>query len=274
LEDPSVRLTIVVVRATCRDIDVAWVEWGRGDPLVLVHGLADDHRAWRKTLAWLALERRVIAYDLRGHGQTTLGAPDGTLAQLAGDLVSLLDALDLERPDLCGFSLGGTIVLRAAVDHPERVRRLLPVATSSRVGRVAAPWYEERSRLADQGPDALHPVLERDTRQQFADAGGEFAHHWTIRRQSTADPRGFANACRAMVGLHTEPLDPHLGHIQAPTLVISAERDFLCPPKAGEIIASGIPGARIEVLAGSGHQVPVERPAELSRAIVSFLQGG
>src|SRR5215472_13043764 len=130
--------------ASCRDIDVAWVEWGRGDPLVLVHGLADDHRAWRKTLAWLALERRVIAYDLRGHGQTALGAPDGTLSQLAGDLVALLDALDLERPDLCGFSLGGTIVLRAAADHPQRVRRLLPVATSSRVGRVAAPWYEER----------------------------------------------------------------------------------------------------------------------------------
>ena len=259
------------VRATCRDIDVIWVEWGRGDPLVLVHGLADDHRAWRKTLAWLALERRVIAYDLRGHGQSTLGAPDGTLTQLAGDLVALLDALELERTDLCGFSLGGTVVLRAAADHPERVRRLLPVATSSRVGRVAAPWYEERARLADEGVGALHPVLERDTKQQFADATGEFARHWTIRRQSTADPRGFANACRAMVRLHAEPLDPDLGKIQAPALVISAERDFLCPPRAGEIIAAGIPDARLEVLPASGHQVPVERPAELSRAMLAFL---
>jgi len=58
---------------------VAWFEWGRGEPLVLVHGLGDDHRAWRKVLPWLALERRVIACDLRGHGQTTLGAADGTL---------------------------------------------------------------------------------------------------------------------------------------------------------------------------------------------------
>ena len=262
------------MRASCRDVELAWFEWGRGEPLVLVHGLADDHRAWRRTLAWLTMERRVIACDLRGHGQSTLGEADGTLAQLAGDLVALLDALELDRADLCGFSLGGTIVMRAAIDRPERVGRLLPVATSSRVGRAAAPWYEERARLADQGAGRLHPVLERDTREQLAGAPGELADHWALRRQSTADPRGFANACRAMAGLHEEPLDPDLGRIRAPTLVVAAEGDTFCPPRAGEIIAAGIPGARLEVLPGSGHQVELERPRELSRAILSFLADG
>jgi 3-oxoadipate enol-lactonase len=256
------------VRAACDDIDVAWFEWGRGEPLVLVHGLADDHRAWRKVLPWLALERRLVAYDLRGHGQTTLGAPDGTLRQLAGDLVALLDAVGLQRADLCGFSLGGTIVMRAAIDRPERVRRLLPVATSSRVGRAAAGWYEERARLADEG--RLQPVLEQDTREQLAGAPGELADHLAVRRQSTADPRGFANAGRAMARLSAEPLDPDLGRIQAPTLVVAAELDALCPPRAAEIIAAGIPGARMEVVPGSGHQVELERPAELSRAILSL----
>jgi pimeloyl-ACP methyl ester carboxylesterase len=256
------------VRAACRDIEVAWFEWGRGEPLVLVHGLADDHRAWRRVLPWLTVRRRVIACDLRGHGETTLGSPDGTLAQLSGDLVALLDALDLERADLCGFSLGGTIVLRTAIDHPDRVGRLVPVATSSRVGRAAAPWYEERARLADEG--RLADVLERDTREQLAGAPDELADHLTIRRQSTADPRGFANACRAMARLGAEPLDPDLGRIQAPTLVVAAELDALCPPRAGEIIAAGIPGARLEVVAGSGHQVELERPADLSRAILAL----
>ena len=256
------------MRAACDDIEVAWFEWGRGEPLVLVHGLADDHRAWRRVLPWLAVRRRVIACDLRGHGQTSLGAADGTLGQLAGDLVALLDALDLERADLCGFSLGGTIVMRAAIDHPERVGRLLPVATSSRVGRVAAAWYAERARLADEG--GLHPVLEQDTREQLAGAPDELADHWTIRQQSTADPRGFANACRAMARLGAEPLDPDLGRIQATTLVVAAELDALCPPRAGEIIAAGIPGARLEVVPGSGHQVELERPAELSRAVLSL----
>src|SRR5256885_9845435 len=101
------------------DLDVAWYQWGRGDPLVLVHGLADDHRAWRKVLPWLALDHRVVAYDLRGHGRTPAGAADGTLAQLGADPVALLDALEIERADLCRVFPGRTIVIRAAIDHPE-----------------------------------------------------------------------------------------------------------------------------------------------------------
>jgi 3-oxoadipate enol-lactonase len=259
------------MRARCGDIDVGCFEWGRGAPLVLVHGLADDHRAWRKVLPWLALDRRVIAYDLRGHGETTLGEADGTLAQLGGDLVALLDAMEVERADLVGFSLGGTIVMRAAIDHPDRVGRLLPVATSSRVGRAAVPWYRDRAALADQGAERLHPLLEQDTREQLSGAPDERAAHWSIRAQSTADPRGFANACRAMARLGEEPLDPELGGIAAPTLVIAADRDGFCPPRAAEIIAAGIPGARTCVLAGSGHQVELERPRELSEAILEFL---
>src|SRR5205085_2784242 len=83
-------------------------------------------------------------------------------------------------------------------------------------------------------------------------------------------PRGFANGCRAMARLNAEPLDPGLGRIQAPTLVVAAELDALCPPRAGEIIAAGVPGARLVVIPGSGHQVELERPAELSQAIVSL----
>jgi 3-oxoadipate enol-lactonase len=258
------------MRARCGDIEVAWGEWGRGDPLVLVHGLGDDHRAWRKVVPWLALHRRVIAYDVRGHGETSLGLADGTLAQLAGDLVLLLDALAIDRADLAGFSLGGTVVLKTAIDHGERVQRLFPIATSSRVGRAVAPWYAERAELAEQGAEALRPVLREDTAQQFATAPEHLEEHWLIRCESTADPRGFANGCRAMARLSQDPLDPDLHRVTAPTLVIAAERDPLCPPRAGEIIASGVPGARLEVIPSSGHQVEVEQPEALSRALLDF----
>lgn len=258
----------------CRDIDVHCAEWGRGAPLILVHGLADDHRAWRRVVPYLALENRVIAYDLRGHGQTSLGHADATLAQLADDLAALLDALELASADLAGFSLGGTVVLKAAIDHSERVGRLFPVATSSRVGRAAAPWYRERAEQAGQGADVLHQVLRGDTEQQLAGALDQLEAHWQIRLESTSDPRGFANACLAMAALQESPLDPDLGRVRAPTRVIAAADDPLCPPRAGEIIAAGIPGARLHVIPGSGHQVEVERPAELSQAILEFGREG
>lgn len=258
-------------RARCRDLEVAWYEVGRGSPLVLVHGLADDHRAWRNLLPALVLRHRVILYDFRGHGQSTLGEPDGTLTQLAEDLVALLDHLDLDTADLCGFSLGGTIVMKAAIEHPDRVSRLLPVATSSRVGRSAAQWYASRAAMVQSNAPELRDTLEQDTRDVYSNAPGELEAGWLIRSQSTSDPRGYGNACVAMARLNPEPLDPDLGRVAAPTMVVAGDRDQLCPPRAGEIIAAGIPGCRFEVISDAGHPIPVERPGELARLMLDFL---
>jgi 3-oxoadipate enol-lactonase len=259
------------VKVRCQDIGIEVSEWGQGEPLVLVHGLGEDHRAWNGLVPLLAGHRRLIACDVRGHGGTPLGEADGTLGQLGADLLALLQALGLGWADLCGFSLGGTIVLRAAIDAPDRVRRLVAVATSSRVGRTARQWYEDRAEQADRGAAALHPYLEEDTRLQFAGAPGAAADQWLLRRQATADPRGFANACRAMGRLHDEPLDAELHRITAPALVVAAERDQLCPPHAGRAVAAAIPGAELAVVPGCGHPVAVERPEELSRILLDFL---
>ena len=257
--------------ARCNDINVAWSEAGRGAPLVLIHGLADDHRAWRRTLPDLTLRHRVVLYDLRGHGETSLGEPDGSLRQLGEDLVALLDGLDIERPDIAGFSLGGTIAMRAAIDHPDRVGRLVLVATSSRVGRAAADWYRERVAMVERNDPLLRETLDQDTADVYAQSPGELEEGLLIRRQSTTDPRGYANACAAMAALNAAPLDPELGQISAPTLIVAADLDQHCPPKAAEIIAAGIEGSHLVMITGAGHAVPVERPRELAGAINSFL---
>ena len=259
------------MRSRCDDLDAAWFEAGRGYPLVLVHGLADDHRAWRRSLPDLILHQRVILYDLRGHGETTLGNADSSLRQLGADLIALLDAIGVERAHVAGFSLGGTIAMRAAIDHPERVRGLVLVATSSRVGRAAADWYRERVEMVKRHDPNLRSTLDADTADVYAQSPAELDDGLLIRRQSTADPRGFANACAAMAALNASPLDPELGRIGAPTLIVASELDRHCPPKAAEIIAAGIKGNRLEVLPGAGHPIPVERPRELARAMFSFL---
>lgn len=259
------------MRARCDDIDVAWFEAGRGEPLVLVHGLADDHRAWRRALPDLVLRHRVLLYDLRGHGQTALGKPNGTLRQLGEDLVHLLDAVEVETARIAGFSLGGTIAMRAAIDHPDRVERLVLVATSSRVGRTAAGWYRERKAMVEHEDSWLRETLDRDTADVYAQAPNELEEGLVIRRQSTADPRGYGNACAAMAALFEAPLDPELPGVKAPTLIVASDLDQHCPPKAAEIIHAGIPGSRIEILGGAGHAIPVERPQELASSMNKFL---
>lgn len=255
------------MRTRTGDIDTAWYEVGRGNPIILIHGLADDHRAWRKVLPALLMNHRVILYDLRGHGDTSLGAANGTLRQLGDDLIMLMDALDIERAVLGGFSLGGTIAMRAAIDHPERVAALGLVATSSRVGSAAAEWYRTRAEMAANNAPELRSTLEQDTRDVYRNAPDEVDDGLTIRRQSTADPGGYANACRAMFGLHEHPLDPELHRITAPTLIIAGDRDQHCPPKAANIIGAGIPDSRVVIIEGVGHPIPVEEPERLAELL-------
>jgi pimeloyl-ACP methyl ester carboxylesterase len=245
-------------------------EVGRGEPVVLVHGLADDHRAWRRVVAPLMLTRRVVLYDLRGHGGSPLGDADGSLAQLGADLIEVLDDAAIERAVIAGFSLGGTIAMRAAIDAPERVAALALVGTSSRVNKAARGWYEERAALVERDDPELRKTLDGDTEDVYRNRPEEIEAGLRIRRESTADPRGFANACLAMASLNERPLDDELGAISAPTVIVAGDADQHCPPRASEIIAEKIPGSTMQVLEDTGHPLPVERPHEVADAILGL----
>jgi pimeloyl-ACP methyl ester carboxylesterase len=251
-------------------VSAARYEVGRGDPVVLVHGLGDDHRAWRRVVAPLMLSRRVVLYDLRGHGGSPLGDADGSLAQLGADLVEVLDDAGLERAVIAGFSLGGTIAMRAAVDAPERVAALALVGTSSRVNKAAREWYAERAAMVERDDPELRKTLDGDTEDVYRNRPEEIEAGLRIRRESTADPRGFANACLAMASLNERPLDDELGAIAVPTVIVAGDNDQHCPPRASEIIAEKIPGSSMRVLEDTGHPLPVERPDEVAEAILGL----
>jgi pimeloyl-ACP methyl ester carboxylesterase len=242
-------------------------EVGRGEPVVLVHGLGDDHRAWRRVVAPLMLTHRVVLYDLRGHGGSPLGDADGSLAQLGADLIEVLDDAEIERATIAGFSLGGTIAMRAAIDTPDRIAALALIGTSSRVNKAAREWYEERAALVQKDDPDLRKTLDADTEDVYRNRAEEIEAGLRIRRESTADPRGFANACLAMASLNEHSLDEELSAITQPTVIVAGDADQHCPPRASEIIAEKIAGSTMRVLEDTGHPLPVERPDEVAEAI-------
>lgn len=253
------------------DIEVAYTAAGSGErPVVLLHGLAEDRRTWAHQQRELG-EHRTYAYDLRGHGRTTLGAADGTLAQLGGDLVHFLETVT--GPATCvGFSLGGTVALWAAAQRPDLVRHAVVVATSTVVGRAAAGFYDERIASAERGDHAaVTQALRADT------AGGMLTPDPTEevlarRLEAVGDLGGYLNGARAMRGLREEPLTPRLATVPTRVDVVGAEHDTFCPRRAADIILEALPHGRYHEVASAGHLVNADQPDALTAVLRTTLK--
>ncbi|HWC09453.1 MAG TPA: alpha/beta hydrolase, partial [Solirubrobacterales bacterium] len=202
------------------DIDVAFRAAGSGErTLVMIHGLGQDHRMWAEIQDQLS-EYRTIAYDLRGHGGSTVGDGAGSLNQLGGDLIALLERFG--PAVLVGFSLGGSIALWAAAERPDLVQGVVAVATSSVVGRAAAAAIEERIETFEKGDAGeIYAQILEDTEAQLASGEADAAAVSAERAAAVRDPRGYVNAARAVRGMHEESLNARLTAIASPVLIVS-----------------------------------------------------
>jgi pimeloyl-ACP methyl ester carboxylesterase len=254
------------------DIEVAYRERGEGPPVILVHGLAQDHRMWAEQQDALP-DFQTIAYDVRGHGRTTAGEGEGTLAQLGGDLVALLERFG--PATVVGFSLGGTVALWAAAERPDLVTDVVAIATSSVVGGAAAEFFADRIALfGSRNREAIEAALREDTAAQLAGAEVELDPVVRARLEAVGDGAGYVNAARAMAAINGAPLNGRLEAIEQPVKVLSGERDRFCPRRAAEIMLEHLPDGRFEELPGVGHLVTDEAPAEVSRVLGEWLRGG
>jgi pimeloyl-ACP methyl ester carboxylesterase len=262
-----------VRRAALNGTVLAWEESGAGPAVVLIHGLSETHASWRYQRDALSARFRVIACDVRGFGESETGTPDPVVEQYGDDLRALLTYLDLRTTAIVGFSMGGVIAQRFAIDYPETTSALVVAGSSSVVNRQAAEYYLTRAVLAEgKGLAAIWATTVEDAARCFAGADSEIVEAYReLRRGAVRDPRGYANACRAMASLRERPLARDLERIRCPALVITGERDLFCPPKASEIIHSGLPGSRMHILPGAGHCLHWEDPTGFNAVVVGFL---
>ena len=137
-----------------RGAGLAWREIGAGDAVVFLHGLGGTSTAWSEQLSALAATRRCVAWDMPGYGDSEPLVGTMTFASVSDRLVDLLDELDVDHADLVGLSLGGMHALHTALEHPDRIRRLVLTNTSPRFGlngTTADEWTASRLAVLDDG---------------------------------------------------------------------------------------------------------------------------
>lgn len=257
------------------DLDVAYAEAGTssgGRPVVFVHGLAEDKDSWTATQEALG-ELHTFAYDLRGHGSSTVGVPQGSLGQLGADLVAFLEQVSGPAV-VVGFSLGGTIALWAAAERPDLVHGLVVLGTSSVVGRSAGDFYSRRiAQAANTSSDGFRDAIRDDTAAALTTEIGQLETITAWRLRAIGAGAGYANAARAMAALHAQPLTPRLTEVATHVDVVGATGDTFCPFKAAQILLEALPDANYHEISDAGHLMNIDNPGAVTDVLRATIIG-
>lgn len=244
---------------------------GRGPLALLVHGFPLDLRMWLDVLHGPLLQRRTLcAVDLRGHGDSPFqGDAVHTMERFADDLAAVVRALGDEPVDLAGLSMGGYVAFAFAARHPELLRSLVLTNTRASADNDAQRQGRDASiaQVVERGRGAVVEAMLPKLLASGADALLQARVRTMIEATPTetivADQRGLQRRADWRDALST---------ITAPTLVIAGEHDQLTPVADAEVMAAGIPGARLEVIADTAHMSPMERPDVWSDAVAKLWQ--
>ena len=237
-----------------------------GRPVVMLHGVTDSWFSFSRVLPLLDASLRAIAIDQRGHGDSE--RPDGgyALKDLAADVVSFMDAMELGSAVLVGHSMGSHVAQRVALAAPERVDAVVLVgsATTLRNDDVLE-FAREVSALADPVPEEFVRAFQEST--VHVPVPGEFMD--AVVAESLKLPVRVWRAL--MAGMLIEPGPVALGRIEAPALVIGTDRDAFCPLAEQEALAAQIPNASLKVYAETGHTPHWEWPERFTRDLEDFI---
>lgn len=252
------------------------VRAGQGRPLVLLHGWCMTHRAFYPLLEEPPAGCETIALDLPGHGESGASCGDG-LEDWGRAVARCLTSMQLARPIVCGWSLGGMLALQLAATGAMDIAGLILVGTTPRFtngdgwsgglppGQLAAMRRDVRR--------AYRPTMEAFFRMMFAEGELDPAGYRQVARR-TVSPRTLPPQDIAEAGLDIlarTDLRPQLDSVSVPVLVVHGERDVIIPPAAGRFLAESLADARLEIFADTGHAPFLSRPAGFRTLVETFV---
>jgi pimeloyl-ACP methyl ester carboxylesterase len=254
---------------TIGDVEIAYETYGEGPPLLMIMGFTGSRHHWLGFERRFADRFRVIAFDNRGVGESGVTRGPYSTAQMAGDALGLLDALDVPRAHVMGVSMGGMIAEELALAAPQRVDRLVLGCTHFGGPNQILPApgvLETFTRAGKQAAEkTIRDLLELNFTMRFMNEHPEvvddLVRHGLSARMS---PFGFWGQSAAIAG---HDVEARLGAITAPTLVIAGDEDRLIPVENSRVLASLLPSASLVELPGIAHMFWVEAPDAAEAAV-------
>ena len=255
--------------AALDDVELHYEERGQGTPLLLIAGIPAVATDWAALAEPLSRSRRVIAFDNRGSGRSSVTEGPYTTRGLAADAVALLDGLDIDRADVFGMSLGGMIAQELALGWPDRVDRLLLGCTHAGV-RHAQRQPRDSARAFALDTDDW--TLRMRTLAPFAfasDVSDELLERFIAKK--SADVQDLAGYRAQIAAVLSHDTYDRLPDMRARTLIVTGDDDRVIPAASSDVLHARIPAASLHVIEGAGHLFFIEKPNESLQLIEAFL---
>jgi pimeloyl-ACP methyl ester carboxylesterase len=266
------------------DINVAYKRFGQGKPILFISGTSQTKDAWEPTLLLelAATNHTVIVFDNRGIGETTVGTKPFSIEQFANDTAGLLDALQIEKADVFGASLGSFVAQELALNYPEKVDRLILHATycGGNEAIYASGQAAERAMILSSAE-----VLQNMTAEEQAMVLAQimFPPEWLEEHPEIlsttviqlAPSRSATPEIIQQQGLASGTWRgscDRLPNITQPTLLIVGDQDVLLPAANAVMMAQRIPNSWLVIIQGTGHGMMFQVPTEFSAIIQTFLE--
>ncbi|MFD4951804.1 alpha/beta fold hydrolase [Streptomyces sp. NPDC058451] len=231
--------------------------------LILGPSLGTTWHMWDRQVPELTKQWRVFRFDLPGHGGAP-AHPADSVSDLVTRLLATLDGLGVQRFGYAGCALGGAIGIELALRHPERLASLALIATSPRFGTAD----EFRQRGVIVRTNGLDPIARTSPERWFSTgfaAAQPAITEWAVQMVRTTDPGCYIAACEALAVFDARA---DLGRIGVPTLVLVGSDDQVTGPAQARTLVAGIRDARLAVVPGASHLVPVEQPVAVTDLLV------
>ncbi len=240
-------------------------------PIIFIHGFPYNSTMWEHQIKSLKEQYYCVAYDIRGLGETPPGDGQFTMEMFVADLFAVIDGLDINKPIVAGFSMGGYITLRAVEREPERFRALIlcdtkaePDDDAGRLKRANAINIINKDGVGQFASDFVPMTFSDDAPQRIPDT-----YNTILEQAKTESPIG-VKGCLLAMAARTDTSQV-LGAIKIPTLLLVGEKDALTPPSVMQQMHESISNSELIVIPGAGHMAPIERPEAFTKSIQDFL---
>ena len=261
------------MRVDADGISINYEIEGEGENLILIHGAFDNMDMWYNQVPAFSRYFRVITYDIRGFGKTESREAEYSVTQFKEDLYQFTKALAIEKTYCLGFSLGGSIAVQLAIDHPELVKAI--VLSNSSAGLITAtpsPKAMERGQqimeLLDKGD--IRAAAELMASAAFSpdfESKNPVEFERFVKSKLQNDPYRLAQVMRSLRGGAGAP---DISGLKCPVLLIIGEYDSGMGSERGKQLQQAIPNSKLVILA-AGHSSPFEAPDEFNKAVLGFL---